>query len=136
MGGAAVAGPQVAKNVVQAMPRGVSDIAGYGKGLGLVGGGTEAAGINGIDRDWRLDEVNRLRRILTGEKTEEEKERERERRLDNVEPIISQNVMSLQSVSSATKVRIHRRRMDEINQQAELLYTKRRLSEYLKELGL
>lgn len=133
MGGAAVAGPQVAKNVVQAMPKGVYDIAGYGSG-GILA--TASGKIASSDRDWRLDEVDRLRRIITGQKTEEEMEAERETRLRNIEPLVSQNIMGLVSLAPAAKVRMHRHRMDEINHQAELLYTKRRLSEYLKELGL
>lgn len=133
MGGAAVAGPQVAKNVVQAMPKGVYDIGGYGGGGKLASAAGHAIA---TDRDWRLDEVDRLRRLLTGQKTEEEKEADREHRLRNSEPVISQNIMCLLSVAPAAKVRMHKNRMDEINHQAELLYTKRRLSEYLKELGL
>ena len=137
IGGAAVAGPQVAKNVIKTMPSGI------GPQLGLVGGyagNTVSAAKDGysgsISKDWRLDEIERLRRFISGEETDAEREEKRQQRLHLLEPIVSQNVMGLRSVSPGTQVRMHRKRMEAVNREAEVIYSKLRLNEYLKELGL
>lgn len=134
IGGAAVAGPAAAKNIIKTRPDSI------GSTLGILREGPSMGAIatagNGIDRDWRLGEIERLRRFISGGESEEEKEAKRQQRLHAMEPIVSQNVMCLQSVSAATQVRMHRRRMDEIYREVEVIYSKRRLTEYLKEMGL
>jgi len=90
-----------------------------------------------------IDRINECRERLTaivtslisGELTDEEREAKREAALQNIEPIVTQNVMSLQSVSATRKVAIHRTRMVAVHEQIERMYYSRRLSEYLKEIA-
>lgn len=134
MGGAAVAGPAVAKNAVKALPVSLN-----GAGLGPVpywGGDTAKATTAGHQVDWRLGEIERLKRLIAGELTDEEREEKRTQRLYALEPIVTQNVMSLHSVSAGRKVVMYRERMTAIHDQIETNHNHRRLRDYLKEMGL
>ncbi|QIG76692.1 hypothetical protein EVC28_068 [Rhizobium phage RHph_I1_23] len=110
IGGAAVAGPRVAKEVVSKLPVGLGDatlgvppFGGYGS-QGLA----EAVPSNS---SWRLTEIANLRKIITGEMTDQEKEDQRRQKMYAQQNIISQSVASLVSVSGVRKLEMYQERM-------------------------
>lgn len=135
IGGAAIAGPSVAANAVKTLPNGFGGIAAQ------LGGGTYA--YTGKDPtpttsagffDWRTDEIVRLKRLISGEMTDEEREEKRHEALYALEPIVTQNVMALHSVSAHRKVSIFNRRMATVREDIERFYNRRRLLDLLKEV--
>jgi hypothetical protein len=127
MGGAAVAGPGIAKDAVQYLPSGLSSAvppAPYG---GIIA--TTRADSSGMfDRATRIAD---LRRLISGQLTDEEREERRRERLYNVDTMFAQNVTCLRSVSPFNKVRIHSERMqvvkDEIDRSRNRSYLDRLL---------
>lgn len=114
LGGAAAAGPAVAKEALARLPVGMGDVVGggfstvadgYGGGTGYL----SAAEPTGGD-DWRLKEIASLRRILSGDLTAEERGERDRQALEKRQHLISQNVASLVSVSSTRKLGIYNAR--------------------------
>lgn len=135
MGGAAVAGPAVAKEVVSKLPSGMGDLS-MGRplrGLHEVMSAKTAQGIG--DGDWRLRQIADLKRLIAGDLTEEEKEDQRRARIEARQALVSQHVACLGSVSSVRKLDIYNDRLaalnDEINQARRQGY----LSRLLREAG-
>jgi hypothetical protein len=131
MGGAAVAGPTAAKSVVGELPKSL----GIGVPYGSMSGYGSTAVCSSSEGDWRLGEVARLKRILSGDLTDEEKENRRRSRLYRQEAIISQNVTSLVSVSSVARMRIYHRDMERHNERVERSECRSNLFRLLKEIG-
>lgn len=131
IGGAAAAGPSVARAAIAELPKGIGAASGFGvpttSGYGL----SQAA--NSIDGDWRLKEILNLRRILSGEMTEEEKEQDKRRRLYSLQNTINQNVAGLQSVSGVHKLRMYDDQTHRLNQRIQRSETKSYLARLLKE---
>lgn len=126
LGGAAAAGPSVAK----AAPKSIGMVA-YPPSYGIsaanqaIGGGS----------DWRIGEIANLRRILTGDMTEEEKEQDRRERMYAMESIIDQNVAVLVSVSGPHKLAMRRDRVRKLHKEIRLSETRGYLSRLLKEVN-
>jgi hypothetical protein len=109
IGGAAIAGPKVAKEVVAKLPVGLGDATmNYAVPVGYASEGISSASPNG---SWRLTEIANLRKILTGEMSDQEKEDQRRQRLYAQQSIISQGVASLVSVSGVRKLEMYQDRM-------------------------
>lgn len=130
-GGAVASGPSVAKAVLSEMP----------KGLGISGGayigGPVSAGVasSAPVGDWRLDEIARLKRFISGELTDEEKEQDRIEKLHRQEVIISQHAASLVSVSGVQKIGIFNRNMAKVQREIRLSNSKSYLASLLKQVS-
>lgn len=128
LGGAAVAGPSVAKNALAQLPT----------GLGHTAPGIPPSGyLNAVDKssisgDWELNQIERLRRLLSGEKTDEEREAEAIERRENRNNIMGQEIACLRSVSGTAKLEMYSRRMQAIREQRQQYYWSRELADYLK----
>ncbi len=127
IGGAAVVGPSAVKNTVAQMPSGLGlpmsgDIRGYG------GSVPTAAGIG--SGDWRLEEIARLKRFITGELTDAERESERVNLIRSRETLINQHAAALVSVSAVSKIAIFNRDMRRLHREIDVLNN----SSYLKQL--
>lgn len=129
MGGAAVAGPKVAKEAVAKLPVGLSDVA-----MAPVPVGFGSLGkANGSDKSWVLKEIADVRRFLAGGLTEEEKEQNRRNRLYSQQSVISQSVASLVSVSGVRKLEIYRDRMEEHTRRIQESDARQRLHWLLRQ---
>ncbi|WP_085033915.1 hypothetical protein [Ensifer aridi] len=132
MGGAAVAGPAVAKQAIAQLPQGL--------GMAIdahsrLGGPQEANGICGHDKDWRLSRIAQLRRFISGDLTDEEKEELRRRKMHSRQSIISQEVASLVSVSGVRKLDIYNERLHRLHLEIELSENRSSLARFLKDMG-
>lgn len=129
IGGAAVAVPAAAKNAVTKLPGGLglSNIAGMGAGYG--------GAIPSNSGDWRIEEIARLKRFLTGELTEDEKQEERAHLLRTRENLISQHAASLVSVAAVRKIDIFNREMRKLNREVDILYRSGYLTKLLREMN-
>jgi hypothetical protein len=113
VGGAAVAGPKMAKEVIAKLPSGLGDVASnYPAGYGgtLVNAKSQST-LGPPSTSWRMAEIANLRKILTGEISDEEKEDQRRQRMYAQQSIISQSVASLVSVSGVRKLEMYQDRM-------------------------
>jgi len=129
VGGAAVAGPTVAKNAVAQLPSGL------GFSAGAIGYGSNAIPPTGLSGgDWRLEEIARLKRFITGELTDEEKQEERAGMLRSHESLISQHAASLVSVSPVRKISIFNREMRKLSREIDVIYRSGQLARMLNEL--
>lgn len=128
IGGAAVAGPSAAKKVVTKLPSGLglSNVASIGMGYGS----PQSSG-----GDWRIEEVARLKRFLTGELTEDERQEERANLLRTRENLISQHAASLVSVAAVRKIDIFNREMRKLNREVDILYRSGYLTKLLREMN-
>ena len=112
MGGAAVAGPTMAKNAIAQLPTGIGAADVMGAPIKTIGGyasiGTEARDYIGLSR------LEQLRQALTGELTRDEKEELRRARLHASRAIIGHDIACLHSVSGAHKLRMHRVQDDKL----------------------
>lgn len=135
IGGAAVAGPSIAKDVVASLPTGLTTASppmasmGYFSGQGLA----KAATTIGSENSWRLQEIAEIKRFLTGELTDEEKESRNRQRLYRREQVINQNVACLQSVSGSRKLAIYGRRMELHGEDMERVERQQRLHWLLRQ---
>ncbi|MCQ1850394.1 hypothetical protein [Neorhizobium galegae] len=135
MGGAAVAGPGIAKQAVAQLPQGL----GLGIGPAPLWGedptskGVDCGSISG--RDWRLDEIATLKRLISGDLTAEEKEDRRRRKLHARHALISQEVASLMSVSGVRKLDIYNERVHRLEDDIRRSQHQSQLWRYLKEIG-
>lgn len=126
LGGAAVAGPSVAKNALAQLPTGLGqNVLGYGSSGAL----DKCSPVPG---DWELSQIERLRRLISGQKTDEEREADAIERRENRNNIIGQEIASLRSVSGTAKLDMYERKMREIREQRQQYYWGRELSDYLK----
>lgn len=137
LGGAAAAGPAVAKEALSSLPTGMGDVmirpfpgsAGYEKSMI----GMKQVGDAG---DWRLKEIEAIRRFLSGDLTEKEREDRRCIALEKRQSLISQNVASLASVSSSRKLAIYNERLaahhDDVERIRKQSYLQHLLSEVMK----
>lgn len=127
LGGAAVAGPSVAKNALAQLPTGLGqNVLGYGSIGNSVEACTKQSG------DWELSQIERLRRLISGQKTDEEREEDALTRRENRNNIIGQGIASLRSVSGTAKLDMYERKMREIREQRQQYYWGRELADYLK----
>lgn len=129
MGGAAVAGPQVAKAALAEMPAGLGHS--FGGSSPSVSYDSEASSIGGSN--WKLKEIADLKRVLTGELTAGEKEQRKRDRLYQQERVISQSVASLVSVSGVRKLDIFRERMEQHQEKIRISHAQGRLHWLLRE---
>ena len=131
MGGAAVAGPAVAKNVVAELPNGLLDgKIGFASGLAQ---GYPVATKCEDQGEWRIKEIANLKRLMTGELTDDEKEERRRTRLYNRQTIISHGVACLVSVSGVHKLRMNEERMERHGDEMRKLEARSRLSWLLRQ---
>lgn len=134
VGGAAVAGPSIAKEVVASLPAGLvapsvpMTTLGYSSGKGLV-----CTTEPGSEHSWRLQEIAEIKRFLTGELSDEEKESRNRQRLYRREQVINQNVACLQSVSGSRKLAIYGRRMELHGEEMERVERQQRLHWLLRQ---
>lgn len=130
MGGAAVAGPQLAKAAVAELPSGLGNAV-----PGVIGGyGSLGQPIaSGSDKTWKLKEIANLKRLISGGLTDDEKEDRKRRRLYQQERIISQSVACLVSVSGTRKLEIYRDRMEQHNEKIQISEAKGRLHWLLRD---
>lgn len=132
IGGAAIAGPKVAQNVVAKLPVGLGDatlgVPPFG-GYGSQGIATSAAS----DSSWRLTEIANLRKIITGELTDQEKEDQRRQKMYSQQNIISQSVASLVSVSGVRKLEMYQERMAEHSRRIQQSEARSRLHWLLRQ---
>ena len=130
MGGAAVAGPSAAKAALGELPKSLGgSIPSFGGYASQMKAGC------GSDTDWRVAEVKRLQRLLTGNLTDEEKEDRKRRRMYQQEAIISQNVTALVSISPASRMRLYHREMEAHQARVEKSELSSNLFRLLKEMG-
>ena len=109
MGGAAVAGPAVAKQAVAQLPPGLGI-----SGMPMPSYGYPAdANSVGPDPTWKLKQIADIRRFLSGDLTDEEKEDRKRQRLYRREQVINQNVACLHSVSGSRKLAIYSSRIEQ-----------------------
>lgn len=129
LGGAAVAGPQIAQSAVAQLPSGL------GAGIGMnpmppsYGGTAAAVG----DGGWKLKEIANIKRLLSGQMSDEEKEDRRRQRMYQRERIISQDVACLVSVSGVRKLHIYQDRMDQHHETIRLSEARSRLHWLLRD---
>lgn len=110
VGGAAIAGPSIAKEVVSQLPSGLGNASIPMPPMGYLGQGIVNSTAD--SGSWKLAEIASIKRFLTGELTDEEKEGRNRQRLYRREQVINQNVACLQSVSGSRKLAIYGRRME------------------------
>ena len=128
MGGAAVAGPKVAKEAIAKLPVGLSDVA-----MAPVPFVAKRAPEPMAGREWVLKEIADVQRFLAGGLTEEEKEQNRRNRLYSQQSVISQSVASLVSVSGVRKLEIYRDRMEEHTRRIQESDARQRLHWLLRQ---
>ena len=130
--GAAVAGPSIAKNAIAELPRPIGNSGFLGSGAGISSGR-----IYPIDTpvDWRLEQINSLKRFISGELNEDEKEDAKRQRLRRRESIISQHVTCLGSVSAVRKLDIYAERMDSYERAIKISESKGYLAKLLAQDG-
>lgn len=129
MGGAAVAGPQLAMTAVAELPAGLGNTT-----QGMIGGhGALAVPVDVSDKSWKLKEIANLKRLLSGGLTEEEQEDRKRRRLYQQERVINQSVACLVSVSGVRKLEIYRDRMEQHNDKIQLSEARGRLHWLLRD---
>ncbi len=142
VGGAAVAAPTAAKNVIAKLPSGLLDgVPGVPPlGSGYVGSApsypTDVAcqAIGG--GSWHLEEIARLRRFISGELTDEEKEDRRRSRLYSRQQTISHHWAAMESVAGWRKIELYHRDIERVNDEIARSNSQSYLSRLLKENGL
>lgn len=106
IGGAAVAGPSVAKNaLVTAAPLSGSAYAGMALSLDNLADPPETMGYAttlGSKSNWKIDRIGRIKRLLSGEEEDEEHDIRPRLRMSE------HNINALGSVSPVSKVRMFR----------------------------
>lgn len=130
IGGAAAAGPSVARAAIAEMPKGLGTVASppmHGLSQGVCEGSSGG--------DWRIREIADLKRILSGDLTDEEKEQRRRERMYALEAIVDQNVAVLISVSGPQKLTMRRDRVRRLQEEIRLSETRGYLSRLLKEMS-
>lgn len=133
VGGAAVAGPGIAKQMVAQLPQGIGAVtAPTTSWPSPVSDGCAKLASN---VDWRLDHIANLKRMISGDLTEEEKEDRRRRKMHARQSLISQEVASLVSVSGVRKLDIYNERLHRLQGDIERSQHQSQLWRYLKEIG-
>lgn len=106
MGIGAAAAPIVAKNAVAELPASLGD-----PSIGITslssGEVSSNAAVSGPVNPWRLKEIARLKQLIYGGLSDEEKQRIRMTKLYQMERVISQNITCLGSVSPVHKVNMY-----------------------------
>lgn len=131
LGGAAAAGPVMAKTAIAEMPKSIGMVAHPPIGGPLSQAVSSTAG----GGDWRLSEIANLKRIISGDLNEEEKEQMRREHMYTMEAIVDQNIAVLVSVSGPKKLAMRRDRMRELREQIRLSETRGYLSRLLREMS-
>jgi hypothetical protein len=138
MGGAVVAGPGAAKQAVTAASRAsTGGVASLGNGLsppmGIISGARD--GVTGTHKSWLLERVAELRRMISGDLTDEEIE---ERRVSNEMRKVKFEieVSGLRSMSETAKYNRMSRFANSQSEARERFYMKRQLKEYLEQAGM
>lgn len=110
MGGAAAAGPGIAKEAVARLPDGL--------GSAIISspsyGDPSRSTADSIDGEWKLARIAKIKRMLAGDFTDDEKEERNRRRMYAVQSLISQDVAGLKSVSGVRKLEIYNRRVADL----------------------
>jgi len=133
LGGAAAAGPAMARNAVASMPSGLGVA---GSGLSWGSDAEVAPSCASTDGDWRLSEIARLKRVISGEKNKDEAEQDRINAMHRREVIISQHTAGLVSVSGVSKLRIFHRDMQRLNDEIDVARSRNYLSRLIHEAGI
>lgn len=132
VGGAAVAGPSIAREAVIKLPAGMGDL--YNAVAPTADLAQSACNATFSDNgDWRLKPIADVRRLIAGDLTEDEKEDRRRRRLEDRRSLLSQHVAGLQSVSSVRKLDIYARRLGELNDEIQRSHHRGYLARLLRE---
>lgn len=134
MGGAAVAGPGIAKQAVAQLPQGLGMAMGPSPPWGSPSKGIECATL-ASNSDWRLDHIANLKRMISGDLTDEEKEDRRRQKMHARQSLISQEVAGLVSVSGVRKLDIYNERVHRLQEDIERSQHQSQLWRYLKEIG-
>ncbi len=136
MGGAAVAGPSIAKQAVVQLPQGLGMAMGpsppWGDCVKSVDQGYATLASNS---DWRLDHIAELKRMIAGDLTAEEKEDRRRQKMHARQSLISQEVANLVSVSGVRKLDIYNERIHRLQDEIQRSQHQSQLWRYLKEIG-
>lgn len=106
MGGAAIAGPSIAKDAVEKMPVGLGDIDVWGNSYGVVAESIKPS---------KSSRILELRRLISGEFTKEEIEDRRRDKMRRKMQLINQEIASLRSVSGVRKIDMYQERCVVIN---------------------
>lgn len=133
LGGAVAAGPSVAKTAVAELPKGIASSGYISNSLGACA--PSSYPYEPSSGDWRVKEIANLRRLISGDLTEEEKEQERRSRLYRTRNTISQNVAGLHSVSGVHKLRMYDEQMGRLQKRIQRSESKGYLARLLKEMG-
>jgi alkylated DNA nucleotide flippase Atl1 len=135
MAGAGIAGPSAAKQAVTAASRtqlgGVARLTGMPSAAGLGGVAEDPMGSSG---SWLKTAIADTRRIISGQKTDEQIERER---LDDetVRHAFEIETSGMRSMSEAAKLHRMRQYARQRSEQAEIGYAKLRLKDLLRRLA-
>ena len=134
LGGAAVAGPSMAQNALAQLPKGLGNTAmslppsGYG---GAYGQAVEGCA-DGNSGDWEVKHIKRIRRLISGQKNDEEREAEAIERRENRLNVIGQEIACLRSISGTAKLNMYERKVLEIREMRQQYYWGRELADLLK----
>lgn len=134
MGGAAAAGPSVAKAAVAEMPKGLGAAFSHNPGAplgGLSQGIRDTA--SSIGGSWRIKEIASLRRVLLGDLTDEEKEQRKRSRLYAHQSVVQQNIAGLVSVSGVRKMEMYGDQMARLDDRIRRSEAQGYLSRLLRE---
>jgi hypothetical protein len=137
VGGAAIAGPSIAKNAVAELPKGL------GAGLSSpvppsgvsIGGSIGLAQKVGGGSSWHVAEIGRLRKYLSGDRSDEEKEEARQQRLYSRQTMISNHAAGLRSVAAWKKLDLYHRDMEALHEEIRRSQTQTRIWRLMKEMA-
>lgn len=130
MGGAAVAAPAVAKTAIAELPKGLGSVS---MGVGVPSMGYGGGPVDSVGGNWRLKEIANLKRILTGDLTEDEKEQRKRERMYARQQSISHGVAVLVSVSGAHKLNMYANRIERHKDRIRRSETKGYLARLLRQ---
>lgn len=133
-GGAVVAGPSMAQNALAQLPKGLGSAAMSLPPSGYPGAYGQAVkdcaeGESGV---WELKHIKRIRRLLSGQKTDEEREAEAIERRENRINVIGQEIACLRSISGTAKLNMYERKILEIRDMRQQYYWGRELADLMK----
>lgn len=97
---------------------------------GFIGVSTDAA--SGSSDEWRWSRIKTIKRLLTGEKTDEEMAEERRERLYHLRHAAEVRVANLRSLSDSAKIRMARKEAQKFEDERHRIYLKNELKNLLK----
>lgn len=137
LGGAATAGPAVAKQAIAAMPVGMGELnlSALPDARNMFSSEGSACQTVSTGKDWRFDEIARLKRWISGDIDESERQDRERRMMGDRHSMISQHVAGLVSVSPARKVDIYTKQLRRSQQEIDRINAQSYLGRLLKEIG-